>query len=447
MAEMVFYPSGIDTSNSSYYGVSSSYPISGIVGNGTNNSGYGAGINLTRGSSGVTNVYINFDVSDIPENAVIDSVTCDVAIYGSSTLASRTSSRTARLCKGTAGVGTAVSWTVSGSTDTANITSSGTWTRDELDNLKLLVSATRNSSSTNSNTYMYIRGADLTITYTEDSGITYTVTVSSNDIDTDKTGENEVKENALFSLEIYGQVSSITDNGNDVTSQLVEKQPESGGTALSYPTAYSTSGSIRGTNYQNAIGKSSSNTASGNDYCSSSGSTATITYSFDFSGVPENATIESVSVVVGGHLESTTSSSEVARLQLYSGSTAKGSQTSFTTTSKQLITMEPGSWTRDELQNAALAFTIGYYGGLVNGVDFTVVYSIPGDGESYYAYTIASVTGDHLIEINAGETFTNLRIKVGGVWKKVKQIYRKENGVYVVKTIDDTKNYSNWVKL
>lgn len=147
-------------------------------------------------------------------------------------------------------------------------------------------------------------------------------------------------------------------------------------TITRYPAAYSISGTINGTRYKNCIGKGSATTASGNDYAKSSGSTASITYTFDFSDIPAGATIESVTVKVGGHAESSTyNSSKKCDLQLYSGSTAKGSATHFTSTSKQVLTMTPGDWTRDELQEAKLKVTIGYYGGLVNGVDFIVVYS------------------------------------------------------------------------
>lgn len=152
-------------------------------------------------------------------------------------------------------------------------------------------------------------------------------------------------------------------------------------TITRYPAAYTISGSINGTRYKNCIGKGSSTTATGNDYAKSSGSTATITYSFDFSDIPAGATIDSVEVKVGGHAESTTyNSSKKCEFQLYSGTTAKGEKTHFTSTSKQIITMTPGTWTRDELQSATLKVTIGYYGGLVNGVDFIVTYTVGASG-------------------------------------------------------------------
>ena len=143
----------------------------------------------------------------------------------------------------------------------------------------------------------------------------------------------------------------------------------------SYPTAYTTSGSISGTRYKNAIGKGADTSAvSGNDYASgNSSSKAYIYYSFEFEGIPEDATIDSVSCKVKGHLEN--SSRSTANLQLYAGSTAKGSASKFTSTSAQTITLTTGTWTRSEIDELQLRFEIGYYGGLVNGATVTIEYS------------------------------------------------------------------------
>jgi hypothetical protein len=142
-----------------------------------------------------------------------------------------------------------------------------------------------------------------------------------------------------------------------------------------YPAAYSTSGSITGTKYQNAIGKGADTAAvSGNDYAASSGSYATIYYTFDTSSIPEGAQITSVSCAVKGHCENTSNSSARARLSLLAGSTQKGSTQNFTSTSAQTVTLSGATWTRAELDTLKLRFEIGYYGGLINGATLTVEY-------------------------------------------------------------------------
>ena len=148
-------------------------------------------------------------------------------------------------------------------------------------------------------------------------------------------------------------------------------------TISKYPASYYTYGSINGTRYQNAIGKGADTTAAnGNDYASSSGSTAYIDYSFDFSEIPDTATIKSMTLQAKGHCESTSQSSEKAELRVYVGTTAKSAAISFTSTSAQTLTIDFTGYTMTvaELKAAVLRFTIGYYGGLVNGATWTVTY-------------------------------------------------------------------------
>lgn len=274
----------------------------------------------------------------------------------------------------------------------------------------------------------YISISELEIEYTEIPDKQWNISIQGKDATIDKPSDNKVNDGDSFEIEISGAISSLTDNGQDVIGNIVSHTIDPTSELSSTPTSYTTSGSISGTRYRNAVGKGSSTTATGNDYASGgSSSTATITYAFDFSGLPADAVIQSVEVKVGGHAEN--ASRSTANLQLYAGSVAKGSQSKFTSTSKQIITMTPGEWTRDELQNAKLSFTIGYYGGLVNGVDFKIVYSLPNSGSTYYTYTITNVKEDHIILINiGGDSYTRLRIKVNGAYKKVKKIYKKVNG-------------------
>lgn len=183
-------------------------------------------------------------------------------------------------------------------------------------------------------------------------------------------------------------------------------------TTTSYPTSYAVSGSsISGTRYRNCIGKGSDTSAvSGNDYASgNSSSMSYIDYSFEFDEIPDGATINSVTCTVKGHCENTSRST--AKLQLYAGSTAKGSESKFTSTSAQTLTLSTGSWTAEEIPTMKLRFTIGYYGGLVNGATVTVSYTyndttwiitVSGDG--------ATPQGD--TEVRDGESFT-VRIDSG----------------------------------
>ena len=174
----------------------------------------------------------------------------------------------------------------------------------------------------------------------------------------------------------------------------------------SYPTAYETSGTISGTRYRNAIGKGADTSAvSGNDYSNGgSSSKAYIYYSFDFSEIPEDATISSVACQVKGHAENTSRST--CNVQLYVGTTtAKGSVSKFTSTSAQTLTLTTGTWTRSEVDDMRLRFEIGYYGGLINGATVTISYEW---NDIKWTVTVSgnNATPSGANEVSDGHSFT-----------------------------------------
>lgn len=210
-------------------------------------------------------------------------------------------------------------------------------------------------------------------------------------------------------------------------------------TTSSYPTAYTTSGSISGSRYKNAIGKGADTSAvSGNDYASGgSSSQAHIDYDFEFD-IPEDATIVSVACQVKGHAENTSRST--ANLQLYAGSTAKGSVSKFTSTSAQTVTLTTGTWTRAEVDNLKLRFTIGYYGGLVNGATVTITYQY--DDVTYI------ITVDNSTSVNVTANPTEVSPSHSSTIKadRISGITIKDNGTDItnqfIERTDDPTSYN-----
>ena len=362
-----------------------------------------ATINLTTGSGATTYIYFTFDFSGIPNGATINSVSCSAKAYINTTNSSRITTRQIQLYSGTTAKGSAS--TISNSTSAFTMTS-GTWTRDELQNARIRLYGVRGTSNTTSTYYFRFYGATFTVNYSVD-GIAYTIGATSNvtgttvDPATQEVMEGQDAVVTIYSSAIDGL--TITDNNNDISNELVQHEMPTGGTMSAVPASYTTSGSISGTRYQSTVGCGVNNPSSqtGNDYCSSSGSTATIYYHFNFDDIPDNATIESMSVQAHGHLENTSNSSEKAELNTYYGTTAKGTAVSYTSTSSQTINITPGSWTVAQLKDdARVGFTIGYYGGLTTGITWSVTYSIPSTGSEYYwTYTLENVTADHVILI------------------------------------------------
>lgn len=399
--------------------VSSSYPVTNAYNDETNTT-Y-ARYSVSQSTTG--SVYFTFDTNDLPADATITGVTAKARLRVGNT--SRVTNTTCQLYSGSTAKGSSSTFATTASPPTAITLTAGTWTRSELSDLRMLVGGTGSSSS--SSRYIYVYGASVTITYSVSA---YDITISNSTSATVTASTNAAV--AGDSVEITADTLSgitVKDNGVDITSQFVQGGTE---TTASYPTSYTTSGSISGTNYQSAIGKGSDTaSASGNDYCSSQGSTAYIEYSFADLNVPTGATVQSVSVSVKGHCENASQSSEVAQCQLYSGSTAKGDSLDFTSTSDTVYNMTVGTWTASELQDAKLRFTIGYYGGRLVGATWTVTYEQDG-----YIYTISNVTADHAIVVSASGSGPVLYVKTGNAWTQVSRAYKKVGGSWQQVALD-----------
>ena len=154
--------------------------------------------------------------------------------------------------------------------------------------------------------------------------------------------------------------------------------------------------------------KNAYNPSSNTSYATISLTTGTnaVTYvyfTFDFSEIPAGSTIDSISCSAKTYINTTNSSRITTRqARLYSGSTAKGSASTISN-STTAYSMTPGSWTRDELQNASLRIyvqrgtsnpTSNYYV-RVYGATFTVEYTYNG-----IAYVITASSSEAAVTVD-----------------------------------------------
>jgi len=182
------------------------------------------------------------------------------------------------------------------------------------------------------------------------------------------TGQGGGASQTIYSGE-SAPASSLGSNGD------VYIKTSSGGSIEVYPASFEASGMNSTSNASRCIGVSAEDGSSTqNMYSSGQSTTGVVEYSFDLSSIPSGATITSVSCVVKGHEEN--ASRSTFTLQLYSGNTAKGSETVVSGTSNTLYTLNCGSWTRAELDNLVLHTEYGYYGGLVAGATLTIQYEM-----------------------------------------------------------------------
>lgn len=387
-----------------------------------------AQFSLSNGSTGY--LYYTFNIDGIPSNATITNIVGKVKVRVSST--SRVTNTVCQLYAGTTAKGSNVTFASTSTSNVVTLSPGTSWAVSELSNLRLRIGGT--GSGGNQTRAIYFYGASITINYSV-SGTAYEITsISNTDLveSIDPEGTTDVMSGDDYSLKIYADTFGdfiVEDNGVDVTNQLVQKEiTDTGGTinaiALpNYDTEFSSNGaqfyasstSTGPVNGVLAIGYTAEspnpNTPTGTgvgnymyvkDSSGGGSATGSLVFNFDFSSIPENAIIESVSISAYGCQESDSSSSDtdVCKLGAYSGSILKGSEQDITRTSNGITTMSNvGTWTRQELQNAKLKFTVGYYGGRLGGITWSVTYSIPSTTQYYWEYTLTNVSADHTIYV------------------------------------------------
>ena len=372
-------------------------------------------------------IYYNFDLlNKIPQNAVINSVTGVVRAAVS---------RTGSTCNigFTTGASVDDGITEKGSTvsinSTTNYDSGGTlfnivnstWTWEELQTVKCKITIQRSGNNT---TYLYLYGIDLNISYTY-NGVAYSISsllksTLLGSISPDGVVEINPDNVNQYNLLIHGNSFDdivVKDNEVDVTSQCVQYSTSAGSFSL-VKTPVSAeltgiacdsgqSGYPESTAYQNAIGvgsDTSTNTTTNLFHRSSQAFHSYVDYGFDFSDLPQNAIITSITVSVKGHAELDSGSTSVCNVQLYSGNTTKSEKYEFTSSSNTVYNFDNiSSWTATELQNARLRWTFGISGGFIVGATFTVNYVIEADYPYYWVYTLNNINADH--DIIVTDTF------------------------------------------
>lgn len=399
---------------------------------------------ITNSRTSTTSYYayirgFNFDA--IPSSAIINSFT--IRIKGNY---SGGYSQNMYLYNGTTAMSGSAS-SLSTSVATHAFSSTPTWEEivDAGSNFGIRINCRR--SSRNTTAYFYIYGAEIEVDYTLPTPCTITSTLSGNGT-IQPSGAYSTYEGIEYELTITptnkSDTVTVTHNGTDVTSQLVAHGSEhSVGLTAS---DYETSGIQSGSSYAGyCIGYTAEDpySSSSNMYASDEGYAD---YSFDFSSIPSNATIESITVNAYGHRESATiDSTHISQIAIYNGSTKISDDVDFPSTSSTLITCEATTIpTRSQLDNVTLRHTVGYYGGLVLGITFTVVYST-GTGLDHYTYTFTT-SGDATIAVVIGGAVAQdvMLTKVGSTYKTVITGYKKISGVWTAQSdVADLYNYLN----
>lgn len=435
MPTIKLVPSTYYLSNSSYLSVSNASAMY----DDTDSTDY-ATVTNSRNSTSSYYIYLRgFNFEDIPSAAVVTDFT--IRLKARESGVSTSSSYKPYLADGTSAINgscdvittTATVHEFSGlSDDWADIVGYGS-------DFGIRINCRR--SSRNTTGYMYIYGAEIEVTYTVPDPRTITTTLTG-DGTISPSGTTTAYDGDEFELTITPADTSenvtVTKDGVDVTDQLVT---HGAGSSSTFTAESATTSEVQsGSSYaQYAVGytaESPNYNAEDNNMYASSSSTGYAAYSFDFSGIPSNATIEEIEVRCQGHRESSTiDSTHVSQCVLYRGSTAISEEVDFPSTSSSMITITPTDMpTRSELDNVTLRHYVGYYGGLVEGITFVVTYST-GTGIDHYTYTY-TVSGDATIAVTIGSAAQPvLYLKLNGSIVQVAKAWEKVNGSLVEQDI------------
>lgn len=424
------HPSSYDTVHYSYASVSSSYPISNAYTDSSSTT-Y-AQVNWKTGGGAETYVYLRFDFSDIPADATITSVSAKAKGYVNTTNSSRVTTRQMQLATGTTLKGSAL--TLSTSTSEQTFSSTGTWTRAELNSAGIRYYVKRGTSNTSSNYQLRMYGATMTVNY-EYEEIAYSITVSNSTDVSVSASENPVLagEDVTIRAESLEGIK-ISDNGTDVTSQFTQHQdsPES----YSVTNISSTYGfELNGNSYYESNNQGHSNSTAVCRVDFHLPVSATITFSvinyaestYDFgllSNIDEtlttNASEDSSNVYWSGK-NNNSSSVQTITYQMSAGN--------------HFIYVKYFKDNYTDSGNDSLQFKVTIT------LNETPIYTV------YYAYVIQNVSADHTILVE--ELVTDvLYAKSNGIWVPVIEAYKKVNGVWVKQSDLTTvfQNNINYVK-
>lgn len=435
------HPTSYDTTNYSYGSISSSHPMSNAYTDSSSTT-Y-AQITWKTGRNAETYIYVRFDLSAIPAGATIKSVSAKAKGYINTTSSSRVTSRQMQLATGTTLKGSAL--TLSTSTAEQTFSDVGTWTRDELQNAGVKFYIKRGTSNTSSTYNLRIYGATITVTY-EYQEVTYVITV------TDETGTgaeavpSEVEAGGKSVVKYYGQdLTDIvaTDNGVDVTSQLVETVDEPESSEVTDVGTY-------GFDYNSSSGYYVSN----NRGISKSAAVCKITFSLPVSAQITfsfiNYAEEGYDFGVFGEIDELLSSNYYAAGSSGAAITDSTYRLACNTSARNTSSVQTLTYQMDAGEHFIYVKYSKDDASDDNNDTLQFKFDISLDEQPsytpYYSYTLEAVSADHVIVFSYAGASEELYLKENSVYVLVSQAYKKINGVWVLQetlseVFDPNTNY------
>lgn len=427
-------PSGYDSSNSSYSSISSSYPITNAY-DGSDSTNY-AYITCRTGSHASTYISLTFNIN-IPNDATINSVACVCKSRISST--NYISTAVLQLYAGATAKGSTTDYR-STTASARNLSPGSSWTVSEANSIQLRATATRGTSNTSRAAYIYMYGADLTITYTV-SGTAYTITASSNVSGVTVTPASQELmqgETANVSVSTNSGIK-VTDNGNDVTSQLVAKSETGASYTVETAPGASYGFSLNNNDYYVSGNKGVDKSAAVCIVNIHTPVAATVTFSYinyaeatyDF-GIFGN-----IDVPLNNNYKPASGSMPDSDYRKACNTNADNSSSVQTlaytlTAGDHFIYVK---FTKDDA-SASNNDTLQFKVAITLDEPFT-----PG---TYYEYSMPNLSADHTILVVAAGGSFPIRVKQNGAWVQATKVYVKQNGSWIQATKVLVKDNGTW---
>lgn len=428
MATIKLVPSTYYLSNSDYLSVSNESNMY----DDTDSTNY-ATVTNSRTSTSSYYIYVRgFNFDDVPSNAIISDFTIRIKCNYTNGY-----SQLMYLYDGTS-TSMGSSDSISSTVATHEFTCNYSW--DSVvavgSDFGIRINCRRSSRNTISRIYIY--GAEIEVTYTIPNPHTVTTTLTGNGT-IDPSGIQTMYDGDEYNLVVEptnaSDEVSATRDGTTITLTKHTGGSTEESNVLGEYTLVSGSFNSGESYFQGLVGKGYDNTqTTSNYYSGGSGVIAIWTYDVPFTGIPNDATITSLYMLVNGHAESTSNSSEYMCAQLISGSTELSDELNFkdvgTSNSTQTVTANVTP-TVAQLENLQVRCRLGYYGGAINGATVYLEYEMSG---IYYTYS-TTISGDMTVAVVIGSVSTQkIYYKVNGAWVAASKVYKKVNGAWMEQT-------------
>ncbi len=439
MATMKLVPSTYYRNNSNYVSVTNPENMYTDTSSTTH-----ASIQNSRNST--SNTYYcylrGFNFDDIPSNAEVSDFT--IRIKASESYMSTSSSYRMSLYHGTTSISSTTvtsSLSTTAQTLTFPIPSTLTWEtlKEYGSNFGIRIPLRRSSTSYNS--YIYVYGAEIEVTYT--IPVYHTVSITNNTSVNVTPSDN----NPLEGTDVEIMASSlsgimVTDNGVDVTSQFTQRQSSAESYSVTNVGSYGFDlNSSTGYYVSNNKGVSKTAAVCRVDFYVPVSATITFTYinyaeeSYDFGVFGDIDIALSDNYYAAGSYGATITDNDyklACNSSTYNKSTAQ-------TLTYTMSSGEHSIWVKYSKDDASDANndTLQFKVAITLNEPFT-----PG---VYYGYDITNISADHIIVVSNIST-TKIFVKVNGSWVQFSKAYKKVNGNWVEQSdlttvFDSNTNY------